>query len=199
MNQMKEFNIISIFVALSLIFFISCNKKEIDSKQDVINEKLVKVDPNIILKDSIYTLIKKYIHKYPQFDAFVLMKSPKSLINSCPKGFLLGPAYEGLYNDNFPIMYLLIDEKYIFVDSPMDKIGKSIDSQNSFYSIKMIPRGVDSLFLFPDWIIKNGGELYIKRAIYFSEDEKGRLIINNCPDTLFMPQLKGTIEFKNVK
>jgi hypothetical protein len=196
---MRKVIVLFIIVFLFSIYYISCNKVEISKKIEDVNEKSVSIDPNVALKDSIYFLLKNYIHKYPQFDAFVLMDSPESPISSHPKGFFIGPAYEGLYNDNFPIFYLVIDEKYVFVESAMDYLVKHLDSHNSVFSKKMIHRGIDSLMISSEWIIKGGGELYIKRALYFSEDKKGGLIINNCPDTIFAPQFRSTVLFKNIK
>jgi hypothetical protein len=148
------------------------------------------------LKDSVYSCVRNYMNTYPQFDTFLLICASK-LSPIYFDGYLLGPAYEGIYEDGNPCFYITIDNKQVFVQLGIENLIKTTDLQRSIYRQKQIPRGVDSLIIAPDWIKKNGGELYIHRAIYFSIRDEF-LSINNRPDTIFGPRLlEGSIQFEN--
>jgi hypothetical protein len=188
-----------IIILVVLLLNISCSKDngDINNSHFTINSI-----SNIDMNDSLYYLIKKYTDKYSQFNTFLLIPT-STLIHMKKKhniqaGYLLGPAYEGIYEDKFPLFYIQIDKKKIFVKLNIEPLMKTPEFSNNSFSKEMISRGIDSLTLSSGWIVKNGDELFIHRAIYFSIDEKKWLSINERPDTIFAPQLKETIEFINM-
>lgn len=187
MKQILNFSLI-------LFLLISCTKK--DKEKERFN--ILNPVSNIELNDSVYRLIENYMNKYPQFETFLLVCAPKSNQISSDEGYLLGPAYEGMNENGSPIFYITIDNKQIFIKLGIETLIKVSDVQNSVFTEKMIPRGIDSLVIPPNWTIKNGSELYIHRAIFFSMHNE-HLYINNRPDSIFAPQLKEIIQFENIK
>ncbi len=191
----RKFNIL--FIILYSMLHISCSSEKDNKKQIIDGTNLILTDSNIELKYDVLCLIKDYMHNYPQFNAFVLMTSNELLIDGSyyPKGFFLGPAYDGLFKNTFPIFYIKLDEKYIFVASDVENLAEISNASHSIFLKEVIPRGVDSLELASGWIIKNGDELYMYRAIYFSKNKAKEIFVNNRPDTIFMPKLDKIIDF----
>jgi len=191
---MKHILLFLLFISL---LNVSCSNIRKDTDKFTVNTVF-----NLELNDSVYHLMNDYINKYPQFNTFMLMIYPfNDLVqinrNDYSKVYMLGPLYEGILKKNEnPIFYITIANKQIFIESGIESLMKTSMHQNAVFLQKVIPLGMDSLVLSNDWIIKDGSELYIYKAIFFSVHNE-RIFIH--PDTIFVPQLKETIEFKNIE
>ena len=178
--------------------FVACANKTKDENENMDRIFLVSVG-DIEMQDSIYSIIKNYLDQYPQINTFLLTRSPigNQLYSD---GYLLGPAYEGINKDIVPLFYFQINDKQVFIQLGIESLMKKSKDTESLFFEKKIPKGIDSLVILPDWIIRGGDELYISRAIYFSQNSRGEIIVDYCPDTIFAPKLlESTIEFKNTE
>lgn len=202
-NTEEKMKKVTILLCLFFVLFFSfanlmCSK--IRKEKDKFCST-VATSSKIELNDSVYYLIHDYINKYSQFNTFLLkVYSPNidnTSGNNCSVGFLLGPFYEGiLKKDENPMYYVTVANKQVFIMLGIESLIKTSKHQKDVIQKRIIPRGVDSLVISSDWIIKNGFELYINKAIYFSVQNE-QLIINNRLDTFLIPQLKEIIDFKN--
>ena len=196
---MKTFNYL--IYTIPFLFIMSCSGLQTDRQKQEDFLTLHIID-SLQIKSDIIEIIEGYIRKYPQYDSFVLTCCPSiSSLNESEnmtnKKFLIGPAYELTFHDYEPLLFMDIKGKRIFIMCGLESLFyNSHHSQKSAYYLRKIRRGMDSMIINPDWVIKNGEELYIRRALYFVINEQGIIFTSDRPDTIFLPkQLESSVSF----
>jgi len=169
---------------------MSCSKSQTD-RQNQEDFLTLHVINSMQMKSDITKIIEGYIEKYPQFDNFVLTCCLSPMNESekiTSKKFLIGPAYESTFHNNEPLLFMDIKGKRIFILCGLELLFYNSNNQKSMYDLRKIRRGADSIIIAPDWVIKNGEELYMRRALYFAINDQDSIFISNRPDTLFLPK-----------
>jgi hypothetical protein len=196
---MKYMNVILICL-LIFVLFISCStriKKEQLDKDSI----TLKINTSIKLRYDVRLIIEECINRYPQYDSFLLTRSPQKLNEDTQNGiicndFLIGPAYSQVFRDKTPLLYFELKDRVIFVKCGLEELYSDSQYQDSVFHSQQIKRGLDSMINDMGWVIKNGKELYVHRSIYFNINKDGSVSKNYRPDTLIIPKLvPSTVKF----
>lgn len=178
---------------------MSCSESQKEQKQE--NFSTLHITNSIQMKSNITEIIENYLEKYPQYDSFVLTCCPAVSFlnegeNTTSKKFLIGPAYELTFHDYEPLLFMNVKGKWIFINCGLELLFYNSQNQESAYYLQKIKRGVDSIIIAPDRIVKNGEELYMRKARYFVINEHDSVFISDRPDTIFLPKrLDSSISF----
>lgn len=194
--------IIAVEYALIFTLFISCSDSGKINLQNDFNALTLKINASIELRDDIRSIIDNCLRRYPQYDTFLLSRSPRS-INSNDKeellsnDFLIGPAFELSNHERVPLLYFEYKKKKIFIKCGLEELYADSHYQDSIYHSQLIKREKDSIINTTNEIVRNGAALYVYRSIYFKINEDGSLYKSYSPDTLLLPKrLPSTVKFE---
>jgi hypothetical protein len=198
-----------IFILLNIIILlivISCSQQldEVTSNKNTITLNVIS---QVNMRSEVVDIIEGYLDKFPHVDNFTLICYPSKLVGDdmlfepTGKDFLIGPAYEMTFYDKSPILFYKIKNKKIFIKCGIEELYSKSSFQDSIYHSSQIKRGVDSINIDSvNWTLKNGEDLYINKALYFSINKTGEITKNERPDTLFIPKLlPSTVSFDTNK
>ena len=199
---MKHRNIITICF-LMLVLLVSCSKSK--KSEHLSNDSIIlRVNTTIELKNDIRLIIEDCFKKYPQYNSFVLSRSPRKLNiddfdEILSNDFLIGPAFNQSNHDKTPLLFFEFKGKKVFIKCGLEELYADSHYQDSIYHSQLIKRGADSVINAANEVEKDGAVLYVHRSIYFKINKDGSLSKNYRPDTLFLPKLlPSTVKFGNV-
>lgn len=160
-----------IFILFSILFVISCCSNGNRNKNE------------LFVNDTIRTIIKQYVDKYPQYNTFMLRQSDPDLFcdTNFPHGILLGPGYQDILEQQNCRLFIQFGKARVYMES---------------YINEMLDRGNDEIWENTnpeDTIIINNKpsidswHKYIYKAIFIYHD--GNIVkVNTRPDTIFIPK-----------
>ncbi|MDP4291746.1 MAG: hypothetical protein Q8908_11745 [Bacteroidota bacterium] len=187
-------------ILLVVLLLISCSKSKNSDHQN--NDSVIlKINASIKLRDDVRLVIEECLNKYPQYNSFVLSRSPKKLDETdideiLSNDFLIGPAFKQSNHDKTPLLYFDFKGKRIFIKCGLEELYTDSHYQDSIYQKQLIKSGLDSVVESDNVVKKDGAVLYVYRSIYFKIGQDGNVYRNYRPDTLFLPKrFHTTVKF----
>ena len=178
-----------------MIFTLIVSCSESNNSEHANSDKAVlKVNAAIELRSDVRLIIEECFEKYPQYNRFVLSRSPRKLHKDkldevLSNDFLIGPAFNQSNHDKTPLLYFEIKEKKVFIKCGLEELYAGSQYQDSIYHSQQIKSGADSIINTVNEVLKDGAVLYVYRSVYFKINKDGSLSKNDRPDTLFLPKL----------
>ena len=162
----------------------------------------------VCLNDDIMPIVKDYISKNPQWNTFVLQNTVLHIEEEYryERGFILGPGYPSLLSYlNDSSLYFNIDGNRLYYVGDFSQIIKKNDESDHWIN----KNEEDSIVKIDTLVDLRGRVIDANHHIYFTDpviryytngiylyNIGGKWLINNKPDTLFIPQLGNTIQFR---
>lgn len=142
------------------------------------------------IQEDCMDIINAYVEDSDKYNSYLIMPT-KMLFNheNAPFGYLIGPLYKGLENeiDGFnPVSIIKIKGKKIYLYSDIsDLISFGTDTIMKYcQEDSIVISRNDKDVLYTEYILVN----YLKRARMFYKC-RGKFLINNSPDTFFLPKI----------